>query len=136
MLFKKKEYICIPLSAMYVYGENPKEIISSVSTNNSLLSDGTEIKLFLEYTPNNKDINNFSSLKEIITGTRYERTNENNPLETFYSEKTKPKKAFPVVHDSHKNIKKETTECLILAQHNSWYISNINCDEKNIHLGN
>ena len=66
MLFKKKEYICVPLTAMHVYGEKSHDIISNVSYNNAILSDDTEIKLFFEYTPNH--------LKELITGTRYERS--------------------------------------------------------------
>lgn len=91
MLFKKKEYICIPLSNMNIYGENPKDIISNISTNNALLSDGTEIKLFFEYTPNNsREIHKLPPLRELITGTIYEQSRgiKLTPP-TIYSEKTK-----------------------------------------------
>lgn len=91
MLFKKKEYICIPLSSMHVYGENPKDIISQVSQNNSLLSDGTKIKLFFEYTPDTgKNIFELPPVKEIITGTKYKQSRgiKLTPP-SIYSEKTK-----------------------------------------------
>jgi len=74
MLFRTKNYLSVSLSDMKIFADdNRRNIIREVDKNDTLLSDGTEVKLFFEYYPQ-KNIRDYGIVKEILTGVEYERS--------------------------------------------------------------
>jgi len=87
MLFKKKEYLGVPLSSMYIYENSPTNVIGGVSSNDFVLTDSTEVKLFFEYTP--KNLHDLGIIREFVTGTSYRRSWEIKLTPGYlFSEKT------------------------------------------------
>lgn len=88
MFFVKKNYLAVPMSKMKIYEDDDRnKIIGEVDINDGLLSDGTDVMLFFEYSP--KNLRDYGVIKELATGVSYTREfgfrDEDNCL---YSEST------------------------------------------------